>query len=317
MTVTATVSPARCPRSARSSAKSASSTSPSTTLPSWSTAMHPVGVTVEGEAEVRPGRHDRPRELARVGRAALVVDVAPSGASCSAVTCAPSVGQHSRRDGAGGAVGAVDDDAQPVEAARPPASPPAAPRRAPPPRGRRVMTPHPVAGRAAGRAGPGRPGWSRARARSSPSTSMGSFVPRRLKSLMPLSPKGLCEAEITAPGAVAGLGHARRPRGSAARRGRRRRRPPRPARRRRRPAGAARAAGVAADEERRRGRTRTTARPRARASSGVSSSFATPRTPSVPKRVGAMAAATAWSTAAPCGPSSGRTSSTPSPARRA
>ena len=50
-------------------------------------------------------------------------------------------------------------------------------------------------------------------------------------------------------------------------------------------------------------------------SSGVSSTLATPRTPSVPNRVRGHRP-TAWSTGAPCGPSSGRTSSTPSPGRR-
>ena len=71
-----------------------------------------------------------------------------------------------------------------------------------------------------------------------------------------------------------------------------------------------RPAGVAPHQERRpagparpRPRTRAAARPRARTSSGVSSLPATPRTPSVPNRNDTGALATAWSTAAPCGPS--------------
>ena len=65
-------------------------------------------------------------------------------------------------------------------------------------------TPCPV-GRRGGRSGSARMASS---SRSiSPSTSTGSFVPSRLNSLMPLSPKGLCEAEMTAPGASRRLGH--------------------------------------------------------------------------------------------------------------
>src|SRR5579875_3878974 len=67
-------------------------------------------------------------------------------------------------------------------------------------------------------------------------------------------------------------------------------------------------------------RTCAAATARSRASSAVRSRFAMPRTPSVPKSRGVDASpvpaavpetatlATAWSTAAPCGPSSGRTS---------
>ena len=62
--------------------------------------------------------------------------------------------------------------------------------------------------------------------------------------------------------------------------------------------------------------TRAAARPRATTSSGVRSALATPRTPSVPKRRVRARPLSAWSTAAPCGPSSGRTSCSPSRGRR-
>ena len=61
---------------------------------------------------------------------------------------------------------------------------------------------------------------------------------------------------------------------------------------------------------------RAAARPSASTSSGVRSWFAVPRRPSVPKR-GATGVLSASSTAAPCEPSSGRTSCSPSHARHA
>src|SRR5580698_2789890 len=142
-------------------------------------------------------------------------------------------------------------------------------------------TPWPV-GRRGGRSGSARTASS---SRSiSPSTSTGSFVPSRLNSLIPLSPNGLCEAEMTAPGAwrdsataaTPGVGSTPRSTTSAP--------------------SAARPAEKAAwsrGPERRvsrpttnvgAGNVRAEARPSANASSAVSSSLATPRTPSVPKR---------------------------------
>ena len=128
----------------------------------------------------------------------------------------------------------------------------------------------------------------------SPSTSVGNFVPNRLNSLMPLSPNGLCEAEITAPGALRcsataatpGVGSTPRSTTSA------------PS-----VASPAEKAAWSSGPERRvsrpttkvgAGRTRAVARPRASASSAVSSSFATPRTPSVPKRPGAISVPLAY-----------------------
>src|SRR5580698_8197359 len=146
-------------------------------------------------------------------------------------------------------------------------------------------TPCPV-GRRGGPSGSRRMAWS---SRStSASTSTGNLVPSRLKSLMPLSPKGLCEAETMAPGtwrrsamaATPGVGSTPRSMTSA------------PS-----VASPADSAACSSGPERRvsrpttkagAGSMRAVARPRARASSAVNSSFATPLTPSVPKRAGAI-----------------------------
>ena len=77
-----------------------------------------------------------------------------------------------------------------------------------------------------------------------------------------------------------------------------------------------RSAGVAPDDEGDRGQDACGGPTEGSASSAVSSSLATPLTPSVPNFAGATFALTAWSTAAPCGPSSGRTSWIPSRGRR-
>src|SRR5581483_11770939 len=149
-------------------------------------------------------------------------------------------------------------------------------------------TPWPV-GRLGGRSGLARI-ISSSRSTSA-STSTGSLVPNRLNSLIPLSPNGLCEAETMAPGcprtwatvATPGVGRTprsmtsapsvARPADSAAWSSGPDRRVSRPTTK----------AGV--------GSTRATARPSASASSAVSSSLATPRTPSVPKRAGATGSA--------------------------
>ena len=122
------------------------------------------------------------------------------------------------------------------------------------------------------------------------SVSTGSLVPPGANSLMPLSSKGLCEAETTAAGTPRASGQEGERRASAGRRRRRRRRPRWPGRPRTRPGGADRTGGCRA----RRGRPAPRGpwpRPgRApSASSAVSSTLATPRTPSVPKRARATA----------------------------
>ncbi len=75
----------------------------------------PVGVAVEGEPEVGLVRDDGLGQFGRVGRAALVVDVGAVGRDVQGGHRRAELGQDTRRDGTGGAVGAVDDDAQPVE----------------------------------------------------------------------------------------------------------------------------------------------------------------------------------------------------------
>ena len=76
-----------------------------------------VGVAVEGQPEVGLVRHDRARQLAGVGRAALVVDVRPIRRVVQRPHLGAESGQHLGGDGAGRTVGAVDDDMEAVEAA--------------------------------------------------------------------------------------------------------------------------------------------------------------------------------------------------------
>ena len=278
----------------------------------------PVGVAVEGQPEVGL----RCATTARASSAGSVephfsLMLAPSGDVVQRGDRGAELGQHARGDLAGRAVGAVDHDAQAVET-------PALGR------GDQVRAVErggvpvdaedapPRARWAGGAAGPDRPARRRARARSRASTSVGSFVPSRLNSLMPLSPNGLCEAEITAPGTLRCLGHRGHAgggehaevddvgalRGQAGREGGLEQR--------------ARAAGVAADDEGRSGQDAGGGAPEGQRQLGGQLLVRDPA-----HAIGAEAGrrhcvplTTAWSTAAPCGPSSGRTSSTPSPGRR-
>ena len=160
------------------------------------------------------------------------------------------------------------------------------------------------------------PGSGRARPRSAASTStveLGAAGAEQLDAVVVEGVVGGRDHRRRQPRA---LGAGRPPRRWAARPGRPRR-PPRTAR-------PADSAACSSGPERRvsrptrkagAGSTRAAARPRPSASSAVSSALATPRTPSVPKRA-RRHPATAWSTAAPCGPSSGRTSCSPSRGRR-
>ena len=171
--------------------------SPSTSAPGGVDGEAPVGVAVEGEAEVGARGHDRGLERLGVGGAAAVVDVR--------------------------AVGPVGEDDAPRRRAR--ASTGAARRR-----GRPVGA---VDARRGGRRGGGPRGWRPAPrahaldvvgavdggadrgagrrrrvvrrsavepASTAASTSSASLRPPAANSLMPLSAKGLCDAEITAPG---------------------------------------------------------------------------------------------------------------------
>ena len=90
MTVTTTVLPARWPRSARSSAKRASSTSPSTTAPLWSTAMtRSASPSKASPRSAWCATTDRASSSGSVEPHFSLI-LAPSGASCSALTSAPS-----------------------------------------------------------------------------------------------------------------------------------------------------------------------------------------------------------------------------------
>ena len=77
----------------------------------------PVGIAVEREAQVGLALDDGPRQLTRVGRAAFLVDVDPVGRVVQRDDARTEVLEHLRRDVAGGAVGTVDHDAQAGQAA--------------------------------------------------------------------------------------------------------------------------------------------------------------------------------------------------------
>ena len=93
--------------------------SPSTTSPVGVDGQAAVGVAVEGHAErPRRARRTASRQPVEVGRAVAVVDVQAVRPAPIATTSAPARRQRLRRDLVGRAVGAVDDDGQPVEPVR-------------------------------------------------------------------------------------------------------------------------------------------------------------------------------------------------------
>ena len=258
--------------------------SPSTTVAALVDRDHPIGVAVEGQADVGAGLEHRLHAGRGVVEPQPSLMLVPSGAALSTSTSAPSARSAVGRGPERGAVAAVDHHAQAGEVAALRASR----------RGRRrsrraalaVLAGHPDAG--ADRAGLGhaRPRASRSRAR--PRSRVGSVIlrPPAASSFTPLSANGLWLAEITAPGAPAvGAPRRRRPAWGA-----------RPTCTTSAPSAQMPATSAASSigPERRVSRprrtgsscpsTRTAARPRAVTSSTVSSSFATPRTPSVPKR---------------------------------
>ena len=261
--------------------------SPSTSSPVGVDGHDPVGVAVEGQAARRRPRATTAacRDLGVV-RPAAVVDVGAVGIGVEhrhrGAQARPGPGGRRRRRRRG-------------RSRPPPAGPGAGARPGPPPprgggrsgprrRGRCAAAPTSGPRRALVRAGDalGLDG-RRGRASTSAWRRRRACRPPVWNSLMPLSPKGLCEAEIMAPGswsaaqrwATPGVGSTPRSTESA----------PSEAR----PGGEggvqqrAGDPGVATDRARgRRPRTWAAARPRARASSGVSSVLAGPRTPSVP-----------------------------------
>ena len=77
-----------------------------------------VGVAVVGDPEVGPELDDGPLEGLQVGRAAAVVDVQAVGLRADDVHLGARAAEGVRRDPAGGAVGAVQDHAHPLEPVR-------------------------------------------------------------------------------------------------------------------------------------------------------------------------------------------------------
>ena len=272
MTVTTTVSPGRSPRAAGRVAKRARSTSPSATAPVWSTATTRSASPSKARPRSAPVRDHRGAR-ARSGWVDPQprVDVRPVGLDRDRGRRRPRARANtSGAMAAGRAVGAVEHD-------RSPASAPASER---PSEVRGVVARRPSGSVRSAARPSGRSGGRGARVRgpapgASSSASMAassasdSFGPRRESSLIPLSSKGLWEAETIAAG---------RPRAAARRRrrawGGRRRRPRRRPRRRARPRARPAAAGPTGGCRVRRGtvrapRRRAAARPSASASSAV------------------------------------------------
>ena len=116
MTVTTTVLPASWPRSARSRANRASSSSPLATAPVVVDGHQPVGVAVESQAQVGPVLDHR------LGQRPGWVDpqpslmLVPSGSQPMATTSAPSRSKTLAASGRRRAVGAVHHQPQAVEA---------------------------------------------------------------------------------------------------------------------------------------------------------------------------------------------------------
>ena len=75
-----------------------------------------VGVAVEREADVCAARDHGLLEKLRVGRTAIVVDVEAVGRDADRDDLCPKLPQRLGRDVVSGAVGAIDDDLEPVEA---------------------------------------------------------------------------------------------------------------------------------------------------------------------------------------------------------
>ena len=109
---------ARRPSSWKLSAITASSWSPSTRWPRSSAMMHAVGVAVERDADVGAHLRDLGAERLRRGRAAFAVDVEAVGLDPDRDHVGAELPQRLRHHPVGGAVGAIDHDAQPVETER-------------------------------------------------------------------------------------------------------------------------------------------------------------------------------------------------------
>ena len=279
MTVTTTASPASRPRSWRSMANMAMRWSPSTSPPVSSTARTRSASPSKARPTSGTELDHRDGELGGVGRAAPRVDVAAVGVGVEHLDLGAEPAQPVGGGGRRRAVGAVDDDVQPIER-RPSSDATASSSQA-------RLPGAGVVGRRRPAGGPADPTESspssRTRARSS--TSSVSLRPPAAKNLMPLSD------ERVVRGGDHGAGHARasaQTQATAAWAPRRaldvRALRGQPARQRRLEPARTRAVSRPMHEPRPRSRAPSPrARPSAATSASVSSS-ARPRTPSVPKR---------------------------------
>ena len=275
MVVTTTASPSSSPRRRSSSAQQGDDLVAVERDAVAAHGQHPVAVAVEGQAQVGAGRRHRRGQQRQVGGAAAVVDVHAVGFDADRRhPGAEALQDLGRRDG-GRAVGAVDDDRHAAEVDRPA-------------RDQRLE----VAGAALV------PGGDRAEARGL--GALAGLLEQRLDGRL----LGVGELEAVGPeelDAVVREGvvrraddrarprrpsppPARRRRAWAGRRAgrRRRRRSPAPPPARPRAWGRCGACRGRSGPGSRGARRAPRARPMAIASSGVSSRFATPRTPSVP-----------------------------------
>ena len=108
--------PRSSPRARRPSAISAISWSPSIDLALLVDDDQPVGVAVERDADVRRrSRRPFPAAALRCGRAAAVVDVDAVGRDADRDDLGAQLPQGRGRDLIGRAIGAIDDDLEPVE----------------------------------------------------------------------------------------------------------------------------------------------------------------------------------------------------------
>ena len=115
MTVTTTVLPASWPRSARSRANRASSSSPLASRSLCGHRQQPVGVAVEGQPQVGPVLDHRAGQGLGGGRPAAVVDVGAVGLAADGDHLGTQPLEDRGRQGRGRSVGAVDHQPEPVE----------------------------------------------------------------------------------------------------------------------------------------------------------------------------------------------------------
>ena len=296
----------------------AMSWSPSTRLPRGVDGQHPVGVAVEGQPGVGAPGHDLGLEGLGVGRPAPSLMLRPSGRSWRTWTVAPS---RRKTSGATSDAAPLAQSSTRVRPANAPGAEHAHHARRRSGRGRRrrstVPTPSPIGAGGCVPAGV-RPSRRSSSASSRASTSSLSLRPPAAKNLIPLSWKGLWDAEITAAGwpsaadsqATPGVGSTPRSATSApsaispADRAAWRRAPEtrvsRPIRNRSPPEHAGRGPAQGQDD----------------LGGEIGVGDAADAVGTEPQGQERTCPVSAWSTGEPSGPSSGRTSCFPSPGRR-